>query len=137
MKKAAKMPSKNLFVFLVLFTLGRFLSLLLFFYRAICTPMWGQEKIIFPSCIQGIRRRQGNGTKYVFIKSTTVYVPSSELGLQPLSCHAASVPLPSEPEGGGAHSPAGEGLGLSQFRRLEKSLVLCPLCDVAHPCVRN
>jgi hypothetical protein len=30
--------------------------------------------------------------------------------------------------GGGAHSPAGEGVGESQFRRLEKSLALCLLC---------
>ncbi len=38
--------------------------------------------------------------KYIYIKSTTVYVPSSELGLyQPLS--PASVPLPPEPGGGG------------------------------------
>jgi hypothetical protein len=32
----------------------------------------------------------------------------------------ASVPLPPEPKGGGAHSPAGEELGESQFRRLEE-----------------
>jgi hypothetical protein len=31
-------------------------------------------------------------------------------------------------KGGGAHSPAGEGLGESQFRRLEKSLALYLLC---------
>jgi hypothetical protein len=31
--------------------------------------------------------------------------------------------------GGGAQSPAGEGLGKSQFRRLEKSVALCLLCD--------
>jgi hypothetical protein len=36
----------------------------------------------------------------------------------------ASVPLPPEP--GGAHSPAGEGLGESQFRRLEKKLSTLP-----------
>ncbi len=66
-------------------------------------------------------------TKYVNIKSTTVYVPSSELGLsQPLSRQRV-VPLPPEP--GGAHSPAGEGLGESQFRRLEKKLSTLPtLC---------
>jgi hypothetical protein len=54
-------------------------------------------------------------TKYVYVESTTVYVPSSELGL-----------FPPEP-GGGTHSPAGEGLGESQFRRLEKRLALCLL----------
>ncbi len=30
--------------------------------------------------------------------------------------------------GGGTHSPEGEGLGESRFRRLEKSLALCLLC---------
>jgi len=30
----------------------------------------------------------------------------------------------------GARSPAGEGLGESRFRRLEKSLVLCLLCGI-------
>jgi hypothetical protein len=62
-------------------------------------------------------------TKYIYIKSTTVYVTSSELGL--------AVPLPPEPgEGGGrAHSPAGKGLGESQFRRLGKKLSTLPtLC---------
>jgi hypothetical protein len=46
----------------------------------------------------------------------------------PNPTHAiASVPFPQNP-GGGAHSPAGEGLGESQFRRLENSLALCLLC---------
>jgi hypothetical protein len=40
------------------------------------------------------------------------------------------VPLPPEPKGGGgAHSPAGEGLWESQFRRLEKKLSTCLLCE--------
>jgi hypothetical protein len=37
-------------------------------------------------------------------------------------------PSPQNRGGGGAHSPAGEGLGESKFRRLEKSLALCLLC---------
>ncbi len=57
------------------------------------------------------------------------------------------MPLPPR-TGGGAHSPAGEGLGESQFRRREKSLALCILCGFnysmhihlrnqlgSHPCV--
>ncbi len=45
-------------------------------------------------------------TKYLYIKSTTVYVPSLELGLsQPLSRQRVC-PSPPEP-----HLPAGEGLG--------------------------
>jgi hypothetical protein len=70
-------------------------------------------------------------TKYIHIQSTTVYVPSSELGLShPFSRLGVgpSWPLPPEPEpkGGGAHSPAGEGLGESKFRRLEKKLSPLP-----------
>jgi hypothetical protein len=57
----------------------------------------------------------------MYIKSTTVYVPSLELGLShPPSRH------PPGTKGGGAHSPAGEGLGKSQFRRLEKKLSTLP-----------
>ncbi len=38
-------------------------------------------------------------------------------------------PPPETKEGGGvAYSPAGKGLGESQFRRLEKSSALCLLC---------
>jgi hypothetical protein len=49
-----------------------------------------------------------NFTKSIYLKSTTVYVPSSELGLSHLLSRLQ-----------------GEGLGESQFRRLEKSLALC------------
>jgi hypothetical protein len=54
---------------------------------------------------------------YVYVKDTTVYVPSLELGLsQPLSLQRV---CPSPQKGGGwgegSHSPAGEGLGESQF----------------------
>jgi hypothetical protein len=36
---------------------------------------------------------------------------------------------PPRTKGGGAHPPAAKGVGESQFRRLEKSLALCLLCD--------
>ncbi len=36
---------------------------------------------------------------------------------------------PPNQRGGGTHSPADEGVGESQFRRLKKSLALCLLCD--------
>jgi hypothetical protein len=44
----------------------------------------------------------------------------------------ASECAPSPRTGRGAQSPAGEGEGLgeSQFRRMEKSLALCLLCDI-------
>jgi hypothetical protein len=65
---------------------------------------------------------------YIYIKSTTVtvYVPSLELGLsqsQPLSRQRV---CPSPRTEGGPHSPAGEGLGEPQFRRLEKKLSTLP-----------
>ncbi len=56
-------------------------------------------------------------------------VPSSELGPLPNSLYLpqAIVYHPPEPKGGGAHSPAGEGVGESQFEQ-QKSLALCLLC---------
>ncbi len=54
------------------------------------------------------------GTKYVYMKSTKLYVPLSELGLsQPLSFASECAPPPRTGGGGGggAHSPAGEVLG--------------------------
>ncbi len=41
-------------------------------------------------------------------------------------------PPPMSQKRGVTHSPAGEGMGESQFRRLEKSLALCLLCTSAH-----
>ncbi len=70
-------------------------------------------------------------TKYANIKSTTVYVPSLELGLsQPLSPQrVCSSPPPPKNGGREAHSPAVEGFGESQFRRLQKKLsTLSTLC---------
>ncbi len=65
--------------------------------------------------------------KYVYVKSTTVFVLSSELGVsQPLSRQRV---CPS-PQNRGGSTLAGEGLGESQFRRLEKSLALCLLCGL-------
>ncbi len=57
-------------------------------------------------------------TKYIYIKSTTEYVPRRNWDSPKHSLASESVPLPPEPWGGGAHSPTGEGLGESQFRRL-------------------
>jgi len=58
-----------------------------------------------------------------------VYVPLSELGLsQPLSRQRVCL----SPQTGGAHSPAGEGLGESQFQRLEKKLRTLPPLWISH-----
>jgi hypothetical protein len=51
--------------------------------------------------------------------------PLVGIGTLPTPLSPASVPLPQN-GGGGAHSPAGKGLGESQFRRLEKKLITLP-----------
>ncbi len=51
--------------------------------------------------------------------------PLVGIGTLPTPLSPASVPLPPEP-GGGAHSPAGEGLGEYQFLRLAKKLSTKP-----------
>ncbi len=66
------------------------------------------------------------------MKSTTVYVPSSELGIwdSPNPSPASECALPHGPKVGGARSPAAKGVGESQFRRLEKKLSTLPtLCS--------
>jgi hypothetical protein len=71
-------------------------------------------------------------TKYSiqYIKSTTVYEmsPRRNWGSPTPSFASECFPPPGSKGGGGGHSPAGKGLGESQFRRLEKSLALCLLC---------
>ncbi len=65
--------------------------------------------------------------KVRILKSSTVYVPSSELGLSQTPLSPASVPLPQNR--GGGHSPAGEGLGeTTNSDDWRKSLALCLLC---------
>ncbi len=54
--------------------------------------------------------------------------PLVGIGSLPAPLSSASVPIPPEPGG----TRAGEGLGESQFRRLEKSLALCLLCGLTH-----
>jgi hypothetical protein len=60
-------------------------------------------------------------TKYVYIMSTTVYVPSSELGL--------SQPLPQNRGGGEGHTRLRvRGWGSPNSDDLRKNLALCLLC---------
>jgi hypothetical protein len=72
-------------------------------------------------------------SSYTVYKEYHSGCPLVGIGTFPTPLSLASVPLPPEPEGGGggAHSPAGEGFGESQFRRLEKKLsTLCLLCGL-------
>jgi hypothetical protein len=55
-----------------------------------------------------------------------MYVPSRRHWDSPNPTLANECAPPPEQGGGGAHSPAGEGLGESQFRRLEKKLNTLP-----------
>jgi hypothetical protein len=58
---------------------------------------------------------------------TGTVCPLVGIGTLPPLLSPASVPLPPNQRGGQwAHSPAGEGLGESQFRRLEKKLSTLP-----------
>jgi hypothetical protein len=69
-------------------------------------------------------------TKYVYIKSTTVYVPSSEFGLsQPLSHNTSECAPPPRTGGGeGAHRLRVRGWGSPNSDDWRKSLALCLLC---------
>jgi hypothetical protein len=62
-------------------------------------------------------------------REPTVYFPSSEFGLPLFPTSVCAPPPPGDKGGWGAHSPAGEGIEGSQFRRLEKKLSSIPnLC---------
>ncbi len=63
------------------------------------------------------------------IQSTTVYVPSLELGLSHIPLSPASVPLPLVPKGGGEHTHLRvRGWGSPNSDNWTKSLALCLLC---------
>jgi hypothetical protein len=68
---------------------------------------------------------------YIYIQSTTVYVPTSEIETPPTPLPQASVPPTPEPKGGGHTRQRVGGMGESQFRRLEKKLISLPtLCNL-------
>ncbi len=68
-------------------------------------------------------------TKVRIYKEYHSVCPLVGIGTLPTPLSPASVPHP--PRTGGTHSPAGEGLGESQFRRLEKKLSTLPtLCCI-------
>jgi hypothetical protein len=69
---------------------------------------------------------------HTYISRVPQCMPLAGIGTlpPPLSLASATPPPPGTTRGG-AHSPAGEGLGKSQFRQLEKSLALCLICDTS------
>jgi hypothetical protein len=60
-----------------------------------------------------------------------------ELGLSHPLSRQQVCPSPRNQRGGGAHSPAGEGLGESQFRRLEKKFSTLPTLWGTQPLSRS
>jgi hypothetical protein len=75
-------------------------------------------------------------TKYVYIKSTTLYVPSSELGLsQPLSRQRVCLSLRTKGGGGGGHTRLlVRGCGSCNSDDWRKSLALClKICGTTGP----
>ncbi len=72
-----------------------------------------------------LKYRTVQNTKYLYVRVPQCMSPRQNIGVsQPLS--RQRVCPCSQNRGGGAHSPAGEGLGDSQFRRLEKKLSTLP-----------
>ncbi len=72
--------------------------------------------------------------KVHIIKSTTVYVPSSESGLSHPLSRQRVCPSAGNQGGGGAHSPAGEGLGSPNSIVWRKNLITLPtLCSLFPP----
>jgi hypothetical protein len=68
---------------------------------------------------------------YVYIQSTTVYAPSSELGLpQPLS--RKQVCPPPRTNGWGTHSPPAKGWGSFNSDDWKKNKALCLHCMWTH-----
>jgi hypothetical protein len=86
-------------------------------------------------------------TKYIYIKSTTVYVPSSDIykeyhsvcplvgiGTPPTPLPQASEPSPSGPKGGGVHTRLRlRAWGSPNSNDWRKSLALCYSVLSAHP----
>jgi hypothetical protein len=66
-------------------------------------------------------------TKYVYIKSTTVYVPSSKLG-SPTHSFASECAPPPTNGGGGTFALRVRGWGSPNSDDFRKSLALCLLC---------
>jgi hypothetical protein len=76
-------------------------------------------------------------TKYVHIYTEYHSVcPLAGIRTLPTPLSPPCVPLPPN-QRGVAHSPAGEGVGESRFRRLEKSLALCLLCGLHGRTIAN
>jgi hypothetical protein len=76
----------------------------------------------------GDRRGQCRGSKLATQSMYSIYKEYQSIcplvGIGTLSPPLSPASVPLFPEPGGAHSPAGEGLGESQFRRLEKKLTM-------------
>jgi hypothetical protein len=70
----------------------------------------------------------GDGSQSTYIFSIEYHSVCPLVGIGTLPPTLSPESVPPGTKGGGSLSPAGEGLGESQFRRMEKSLALCLLC---------
>jgi hypothetical protein len=74
----------------------------------------------------GMRSSQaGMRSSEVGMRSSQVEMISRQVGMRTSQVR--------EPKGRGTLASAGDGLGESQLRRLEKSVALCLLCDPYYP----
>jgi hypothetical protein len=80
--------------------------------------------------VRGSADVRGYGTKYVNIQSTTVYVPSSELGLSHPLSRQRVCPSPGTIEVGGHTRLRVRGWGSTNSDDWRKSLALCLLCGL-------
>jgi hypothetical protein len=79
------------------------------------------------------RRQSDQSTKYIYIQSTTVYVPSSELGLSHPLSRQRVCPFPRYQRRGGGHTRLRvRGWVSPKSDDWRNSLILCLLCGSEH-----
>jgi hypothetical protein len=103
----------------------------------------GGNNLVFsrPERVWSVTYRLGTG-KWLTLFYSVQYkeyhsvCPLFRIGTLPTPLSPASVPLSQNRGWGHTRLPEGEGLGESQFRRLQKSLALCLLCAATHSSAR-
>jgi hypothetical protein len=94
--------------------------------RSICTGERTLLVQIGEKAVDRLKPHQGSKAHKVHkYKEYHSVCPLVGIGTLPTPLSPASVPPPPRTKGEEAHSSAGEGLGESRYRRLEKNLALC------------